>query len=58
VDYGGPVSTTRELESGVMTLTSTGCWLAHAAEHEHCRICADACRACERACNDLLAAMS
>lgn len=27
----------------------------HAARHEHCRICAEACRASERACRNLLA---
>lgn len=30
----------------------------HAEMHEHCRICADACRACEQACADLLASIS
>jgi len=30
----------------------------HAAHHEHCRICADVCRRCERACGDLVAALS
>ena len=30
----------------------------HAGMHEHCRICADACSACEQACRDLLAAIS
>ncbi|HZG02579.1 MAG TPA: four-helix bundle copper-binding protein [Streptomyces sp.] len=25
--------------------------------HEHCRICAEACRRCERACNELLATL-
>jgi hypothetical protein len=29
----------------------------HAAHHEHCRICAEVCRRCEQACNDLLATM-
>ncbi len=29
----------------------------HAEMHEHCKICADACRSCERACNELLAAI-
>lgn len=29
----------------------------HAGMHEHCRICAEACLACERACHDLLEAM-
>jgi hypothetical protein len=27
----------------------------HAAHHEHCRISAEVCRRCERACNDLIA---
>ena len=27
----------------------------HAEHHEHCRVCAGACRRCEQACNDLLA---
>lgn len=26
----------------------------HADEHEHCRICADACSSCEKACRDAL----
>jgi hypothetical protein len=30
---------------------------AHAGQHEHCGICADACRACERSCRELLGAM-
>ncbi|MBO0837852.1 MAG: four-helix bundle copper-binding protein [Actinobacteria bacterium] len=29
----------------------------HAHMHEHCRVCAGACRRCERACRDLLAAL-
>jgi hypothetical protein len=29
----------------------------HAQMHEHCRVCAEARRRCEQACNDLLAAM-
>lgn len=29
----------------------------HAAHHEHCRICAEVCRRCEDACNELLAAV-
>jgi hypothetical protein len=29
----------------------------HAAHHGHCRLCAEACRRCERACDELLAAM-
>jgi hypothetical protein len=28
---------------------------AHAAHHDHCRICAEACRSCERACREVLA---
>jgi hypothetical protein len=27
----------------------------HAAHHEHCRLCAEACRRCKTACDDLLA---
>ena len=27
----------------------------HASHHEHCRICAEVCRRCEQACEDLLA---
>jgi Domain of Unknown Function (DUF326) len=30
----------------------------HARMHEHCRMCAGACRRCERACQELLAAMN
>ncbi|WP_030439639.1 four-helix bundle copper-binding protein [Actinoplanes subtropicus] len=30
----------------------------HASMHEHCRICAESCRACLLACEDLLATMS
>src|SRR5918997_2007420 len=29
----------------------------HAPHHEHCRLSADQCRRCERACDDLLAAL-
>jgi hypothetical protein len=29
----------------------------HAGMHEHCRICAETCRRCERACADLLASI-
>ena len=29
----------------------------HAQMHEHCRVCAEACRRCERACADLLATL-
>ncbi|GAB7039120.1 four-helix bundle copper-binding protein [Catenuloplanes niger JCM 9533] len=31
---------------------------SHAGMHEHCRICADACRACELACRDLLTTLN
>jgi len=30
----------------------------HAHHHEHCRLCAEECRRCERACQELLAALS
>ena len=30
----------------------------HADMHEHCRVCAEACGACEQVCTDLLAAMN
>jgi hypothetical protein len=30
----------------------------HAPHHEHCRACAEECRRCERACGDLLAALT
>jgi hypothetical protein len=30
---------------------------SHASMHEHCRICADACRRCEAACAALLSDM-
>jgi hypothetical protein len=29
----------------------------HAAHHEHCRICAEVCRRCKEACDDLLSTM-
>jgi hypothetical protein len=29
----------------------------HADEHEHCRVCAEACRRCEGACDELLQAL-
>jgi hypothetical protein len=29
----------------------------HAEMHEHCQVCAEACRRCEQACSDLLTAM-
>ena len=30
----------------------------HADHHEHCRLCAEECRRCERACEDLLGALT
>jgi hypothetical protein len=30
----------------------------HAHHHEHCRLCAEECRRCERACEELLAALT
>jgi hypothetical protein len=29
----------------------------HAGHHEHCRVCAEACRRCKKACDDLLDAI-
>jgi hypothetical protein len=29
----------------------------HAAHHEHCRLCAEVCRRCKQACDDLLSAI-
>ncbi|MFF9689796.1 four-helix bundle copper-binding protein [Streptomyces sp. NPDC014623] len=29
----------------------------HADQHDHCRVCADVCRRCEQACNDLLTSL-
>ncbi|MFF8644336.1 four-helix bundle copper-binding protein [Streptomyces sp. NPDC015345] len=29
----------------------------HAGQHDHCRVCAEACRRCEQACNDLLTSL-
>ncbi|GAA1803857.1 four-helix bundle copper-binding protein [Luedemannella flava] len=47
------------LEACVVACRSCGDECAsHAGMHEHCRICADACRECERVCRGLLAAMS
>ena len=46
------------LEACIMACRTCGdeCY-AHADTHEHCRICADACRSCEMACGDLLTAL-
>ncbi|HZJ09968.1 MAG TPA: hypothetical protein VFD39_09750 [Trueperaceae bacterium] len=30
----------------------------HAAHMEHCRVCADACHDCERACDEMLALLA
>ena len=30
----------------------------HAHHHEHCRICAELCRRCEKACRDVLSALT
>jgi hypothetical protein len=30
----------------------------HAAHHEHCRFCAEVCRRCKQACDDVLSALS
>lgn len=30
----------------------------HSGRHEHCRICADSCRRCERSCREALASMT
>jgi hypothetical protein len=30
----------------------------HAQHHKHCRLCAEECRRCERACDELLAALA
>lgn len=47
----------RQIEAAAVTarLCAEECEM-HMARHEHCRVCADACRKCERACNALLAA--
>ena len=47
------------LEACVATCKSCGDECErHARMHEHCRMCAGACRRCERACQELLAAMN
>jgi hypothetical protein len=46
------------LEACVAACRSCGDECArHAEMHEHCRVCAEVCRRCEQACNELLAAM-
>lgn len=52
---------------GVVCATVEACLVAcrasreecerHAAHHAHCRICAEVCRRCEQACDDLLASI-
>jgi hypothetical protein len=56
-----------EPDRGVMSATIRACSAAclasaeecdrHAAHHEHCRVCAEVCRRCRQACEDLLAAL-
>jgi hypothetical protein len=46
------------LQACVATCKSCGDECAqHVAHHEHCRVCAEACRRCEQLCRDLLAAI-
>lgn len=53
--YDATVTRT-QLEACVAACKSCGDECArHAETHEHCRICADLCRACEQACRDLQA---
>ena len=57
-----------EYEAGVTTPLLEACVTScrscgdecerHASMHEHCLICAEACRRCERACQQLLAALN
>ncbi len=64
---GRMVTRQTEPDLGVMRATVEACAAAcrasgdecerHAHHHEHCRICAETCRRCERSCNELLAAM-
>jgi hypothetical protein len=48
----------------MLTACQTACRLCgaecerHAGHHEHCRICAESCRSCERACAEALRSMS
>ncbi len=67
-DSTGRIATRQtELDVGVLRVTLEACAAAchacgeecerHAEHHEHCRFCAGACRRCEQACNDLLAAI-
>jgi hypothetical protein len=64
---GRIVTRQTEPDVGLIGATLEGCLVAcrvcaaecdrHAEHHEHCRICAEVCRRCERACADLLAAL-
>jgi len=53
-----------ELVAAVVRACAVACRLSgdecerHAQHHEHCRICAEVCRRCEQACNDVLAALN
>jgi hypothetical protein len=67
VAAGRMVTRQTELDFGVVRATVEACAAAcrtsgdecgrHAHHHEHCRICAETCRRCERSCSELLAAM-
>lgn len=47
-----------QLEACVIACMSCGAECAmHADMHEHCRVCAEACSRCERACRELLDAL-
>jgi hypothetical protein len=46
------------LEACIVACSSCGDECARHAMHEHCRICAHACRTCEQTCRELLASMS
>ena len=64
---GRMVSRQTEPDLGVLRATVEACAAVcrasgdecerHAHHHEHCRICAETCRRCERSCSGLLAAM-
>lgn len=55
--------TDRDLLRAQLQACATACRICaeecqrHAGKHEHCRLCAESCRLCERACNDLIAAL-
>jgi len=51
--------TRAQLEACIAACTSCGDECERHGEHmAHCRVCAESCRRCERACRDLLAAMA